>query len=318
MRTLVRNVRTPVLCCLFALFSHITGAQSFTTTNGKFEVGIGVGPMFFLGDLGGSEGHGKRFVKDLDFPMTKLSKGIYLNYYPTDFIGLRIAANLGQLESDDAAAPDKPGRHMDRRERNLHFRTPLKEAYAAIEIYPTVFMEGYGGLQGKIRPYILGGVGIFNFNPEAKDVNGQWVKLHPLRLEGQGFAEYPESKPYELTQMNLLMGGGVKYYLKEHMYIGFEILHRQLFTDYVDDVSQDFYVDPIHFDTYLSPADAAVARRLYYRATYSFPTTRPYEEFAERGDPSENDAYFSGIIRIGWRLGQNNGPLRQLKCPVFY
>lgn len=319
MRTLVHRVRLSVLLCLLSLFSLTTGAQSITTGNGKFEIGLGIGPMFFLGDLGGSQGHGKKFVKDLDFPLTKLNKGIYINYYPTEFVGIRVAANLGQLEGDDAEAPAKPGRHLDRRERNLHFKSKLKEAYLALELYPTVFLESYGGLQGKIRPYVVGGAGIFNFNPEAKDDNGNWVKLHPLRLEGQGFAEYPDSKPYELTQMNVLMGGGFKYYLKENMYVGFEILHRQLFTDYVDDVSQDYYIDPIHFDTYLSAADAAVARKLYYRATYSFPATRPYEEFAERGDPKENDAYFSGIIRFGWRInGNNSGALRQLKCPVFY
>jgi hypothetical protein len=275
--------------------------------------------MFFLGDLGGGQGHGKKFVKDLDFPLTKLSKGIYFNYYPTEFLGFRLAANLGRLEGDDAEAPAKPGRHLDRKDRNLHFQTDLKEAYAAVEIYPTVFFENYSGLAGKIRPYVVGGAGLYHFDPEAKDNNGNWVKLHPLRLEGQGFAEYPESKPYELTQMNLLMGGGFKYYLKENMYVGFEILHRQLFTDYVDDVSQNYYVDAIHFDSYLSPADAAMARQLYYRATYSFPTTRPYVEFADRGDPRENDAYFSGIIRFGWRLGgENYAELKRLKCPVFY
>ncbi|MGB3007899.1 MAG: hypothetical protein WBC06_15400, partial [Chitinophagaceae bacterium] len=172
-------------------------------------------------------------------------------------------------------------------------------------------------LQGKIRPYILGGVGIYNFNPETKDVDGTWVKTAPLRLEGQGFAEYPDSKPYKLTQINVLAGFGIKYYVKENMYVGLEILHRKLFTDYVDDVSHNYYIDPIHFDTYLSPADAVKARRLYYRGIYSFPTTRPYEEFAERGDPSENDAFFSTIIRLGWRFN-NTASTKHLKCPVFY
>ena len=152
---------------------------------------------------------------------------------------------------------------------------------------------------------------------ETKDVDGSWVKTAPLRLEGQGFAEYPDSKPYKLTQMNALVGVGFKYYVKENSYIGFEILHRKLFTDYVDDVSNDYYIDPIYFDQYLPAADAVKARRLYYRGTYSFPATRPYEEFAERGDPTENDAYFSGIIRFGWRLGGNSAT-KHLKCPVFY
>ena len=318
MRTTVPTVRSSVLICLFAFFSIQSNAQSISTRNGKLELGLGIGPMFFVGDLGGSAGPGKTFIKDLDLPLTKLNKGLYLNYYPTEFIGLRIAGNLGYLEGDDAEAPSKGGAEMDRRERNLSFKSKISEVYAAIEIYPTYFLEKYDGLQGKLRPYFLAGFGMYHFDPETKDADGSWVKTAPLRLEGQGFAEYPDSKPYKLTQKNILGGVGFKYYIKENAYIGFEILHRKLFTDYVDDVSNNYYIDPIYFDQYLSATDAVKARRLYYRGTYSFPATRPYEEFAERGDPKENDAYFSSILRFGWRIGGIDARSKQLKCPVFY
>lgn len=318
MRTHVPTVRLSVLICLFACFSLQARSQSISTPNGKFELGLGIGPMFFLGDLGGSAGVGKTFVKDLDFPLTKLCKGLYLNYYPTEFIGIRVAGNLGYLEGDDAEAPAKGGAEEDRKYRNLHFKSKISEVYAAIEIYPTYFLERYDGLQGKLRPYFLAGAGIYHFDPEVKDVDGSWVKTAPLRLEGQGFAEYPDSKPYKLTQKNVVAGLGFKYYIKENSYIGFEVLHRKLFTDYVDDVSQNYYIDPIYFDQYLSAADAIKARRLYYRGTYTFPTSRPYEEFAERGDPKENDAYFSSILRFGWRIGGGDARSKQLKCPVFY
>jgi hypothetical protein len=318
MRTHVHSVRLSVLICLFAFFSLQARSQSISTGDRKLELGLGLGPMFFIGDLGGSAGVGKTFIKDLDLPLTKFCKGLYLSYYPTEFIGLRVAGNLGFLEGDDAEAPAKGGAEMDRLERNLHFKTKISEVYAAIEIYPTYFFEQYDGLQGKLRPYLLGGVGMFHFNPEAKDVDGTWVKTHPLSLEGQGFAAYPDSKPYKLTQKNLLAGIGFKYYFSENFYTGFEILHRKLFTDYVDDVSHDYYIDPIHFDQNLSAADALIARRIYYRGTYTFPTTRPYEEYAQRGDPKENDAYFSSILRLGWRMGKSDARSKQLRCPVFY
>jgi len=273
--------------------------------------------MFFLGDLGGSAGEGKTFIKDLDLPLTKLNKGLYLNFYPTEWLGFRIAGNLGHIEGNDAQAPAKGGAEEDRKYRNLSFESKIKEAYAALELYPTYFLEKYDGLKGKIRPYIVGGVGLYHFDPMAKTNSGKLVRLQPLHLEGQGFAEYPDVKEYKLTQMNVLMGFGFKYYFKENAYVGFEILHRKLFTDYVDDVSQDYYIDPIYFDQYLSSADAATARSLYYRGTYSFPTTRPYPEFAQRGDPKENDAFFSSIFRLGWRIN-NSGMNKQLKCPVFY
>lgn len=318
MRTSLQLVRLSVLLCFLTLFSAQIRAQSISTANGKIEIGVGLGPMFFLGDLGGSAGVGKTFIKDLDLPLTKLSKGLYLNIYPKEWLGIRLAGNLGFVEGNDAEAPAKGGDEEDRKYRNLSFQSNINEAYGAIEIYPTVFFEKYEGLQGKLRPYVLGGAGIYHFNPKTKDVDGKLVALAPLHLEGQGFAEYPDSKPYKLTQKNLLLGFGFKYYVKENMYIGLEILHRKLFTDYVDDVSHNYYIDPIYFDHYLSAADAVRARRLYYRGVYTFPTTRPYQDFAERGDPKQNDAYFSSMLRMGWRIGNADKRLKQLKCPVFY
>src|SRR4029079_12299790 len=113
--------------------------------------------------------------------------------------------------------------------RNLSFKTQILEGYLAAEIYPTVFFERYDGLQGKLRPYGVVGVGYYHFNPKAQDVNGQWVALQPLHLEGEGFAEYPDSKNYKLTQMEIPLGVGFKYYIKENMYVGLEVLHRKLF-----------------------------------------------------------------------------------------
>jgi hypothetical protein len=322
MRTIVPYVRIVVLICAVTLFTPQTHSQSITTGDGKLEFGLGLGPMFFLGDLGGTQGVGKPFVKDLDFPLTKFAKGIYINYYPSEWLGFRVAANHGVLEGDDSEAPNKGGAEVDRLERNLHFRSTVIEAYAALEFYPTVFFEQYDGLAGKFRPFALVGIGGYHFNPKAKDVDGSWVALQPLHLEGQGFAEYPQRKNYNLTQMEVPMGFGFKYYLKDNMYVGLEVLHRMLFTDYVDDVSTN-YVDPIYFQNYLSAADAQKAQRLYYRGLYQGAVTNPQEILSyQRGDPTENDAYFSTVLRFGWRLNGSNSPngraLRQLRCPAYY
>jgi hypothetical protein len=158
------------------------------------------------------------------------------------------------------------------------------------------------------------------YNPKA-ELDGKWIALQPLRLEGQGMAEYPDRKPYKLVQKEIPMGIGFKYYLKENFYIGLEVLHRQLFTDYIDDVSTG-YIDKNLFDVYLSPTDAANAKRLYYRGTYANAVTRPdLIQTFQRGDPTENDAFFSTILRFGWRLNGDNETARQrrqLRCPVFY
>ncbi len=325
MRTSVPTVRLSVLVCLFTIFSIHSRSQSVSFANGKIELGLGIGPSFFLGDLGGAKGYGKTFVKDVDFPLTKLAKGIYINLYPAEWLGFRIAGNLGYLEGDDAQAPNKGGPERNRLYRNLKFRSELWEAYAGIEIYPTVFFEKYDGLEHKLRPYAIIGVGLFHFNPMGEYLapNGttKWVELKPLKLEGQGMAEYPQKSEYPLTQLEIPMGGGFKYYLKENFYIGFEILHRKTFTDYIDDVSTQ-YIDPRYFDVYLNPEQAAWARQLSYRENLYNPAVSRRFINKQRGDPTENDAYFSGILRLGWRVNGNNSPngraKQQLKCPVYY
>lgn len=320
----MRNLfRAAVLCA--ATFSmhmvpYSASAQSLSAGNSKYEVSFGIGPMFFLGDLGGSAGIGRPFIKDLDFPMTKFGISVYGTYYPSEWLGLRVALNQGTIAASDAEAPNKGGDEVDRLQRNLSFKSSVTEAYVAAEIYPTVLFEQYDGLIGKFRPYGVIGAGMFRFNPKAQDVNGEWVNLKPLRLEGQGMAEYPTRKEYKLIQAEIPMGFGFKYYLKENMYVGLEILHRQTFTDYIDDVSTG-YIDPVYFNQYLSAGDAAKARRLYYRGTYQSAVSNPGNiQTFQRGDPTENDAFFSTFVRFGWRLNsaEDKWSRRQMRCPVFY
>lgn len=320
MKRVVPSVRVVVLCLILAISTTRGSSQSITTGDGKFEIGLGFGPMFFLGDLGGSAGLGKPFIKDLDFPLTNLGKSLYFNYYPSEWLGFRLSVNHGVLKGNDAQAPNKGGAEVDRLLRNLSFKSSVLEAHLAAEIYPTVFFEQYDGLQGKFRPYGIIGVGYFKYNPKAQ-LDGAWVPLQPLRLEGNGMAEYPKAKEFKLTDHEMLMGFGFKYYLKENFYLGLELLHRDTPTDNIDGVSQDYYVDPIVFDNYLNPADAAKAKRLYYRGLYQSAVSNPGNiQTFQRGDPTEADAFFSMMLRFGWRLNSYSDKMsrRQMRCPMFY
>jgi len=324
MRTTVPGVRTLVLITFFLVLTTRSNSQSITTGNGKVEIGLGIGPLFFLGDLGGNAGVGQStWLKDVQFPLVNLSKGLYLNIYPAEWLGFRLAVNQGRLEGYDSTIKGKGGDEEFRRQRNLQFRSSLLEGYAALEISPTVFLEKYDGLLGKIRPYGLIGVGVFHFNPKgqyfAPNGSSSWVALQPLRLEGQGFAEYPDRKPYSLTQLEIPAGFGAKFYIKENMFIGLEVLHRQTFTDYVDDVSTT-NINNTLFAKYLTPDQAAMANQLYYRQNFD-PTNVTQTRVLldnQRGDPTQNDAFFSTILRMGWRLNQMSNELKQLRCPAFY
>lgn len=319
MRTRVPSI---LLLALFVnLFSFSSFSQSIGTPDGKVELGLGIGPMFFLGDLGGTRGEGKTFIKDLNLPTTKVVTGLYANIYPAEWIGFRIAANVGALAGDDAFTTPHNGEEMDRLQRNLKFKSKLLEAYFATEFYPTVLFENYDGLLHKLRPYGVLGVGVFHFNPKGEYINPdgttQWVDLKPLRLEGQGMAEYPNRKPYSLTQLEIPMGFGFKYYVSDNVYIGFEVLHRKTFTDYIDDVSTT-YIDPSLFDVYLSPQQATWAKQLEYREKLKDPSiNRPWIN-EQRGDPKQNDAFFSFTLRFGWRLSSvlERGIRNQMRCPL--
>jgi opacity protein-like surface antigen len=322
MRSFVPVARAVALLCCLYLCSNQSSAQSISTRtrNGDLELGVSFGPSFFLGDLGGTQGLGRPFIKDLNLPFTNLMKGLYGAYYPSEWLGFRFAVNFGTLEGSDSVLNDKGGAEHFRKKRNLSFKSSLTEAYLGAEIYPTVFLEQTDGLKGKLRPYGVIGLGVFHFNPKAlyyaPNGTSQWVALQPLRLEGQGMAEYPDRKQYSLTQLEIPMGVGIKYFVKENMYVGLEVLHRKTFTDYIDDVSTT-YIDPALFSNYLSPAQAAQARQLYYRENLVTPRSRPAID-EQRGDPKQNDAFFSTVLKIGWRLNGYNSALRQLRCPVYY
>jgi hypothetical protein len=318
---------TCVISFLSLLFSVKSFSQSVIFQTGKviWEAGLNVGPSFFLGDLGGNAGHGSRFIKDVNLQFTNIMKGVYIAAYPTDWLGFRVAIQKGKLEASDAVIDTKGVNELWRKQRNLDFRTNISEAYAAIEIFPFMLLTRFQEDQPRLRPYGVIGIGMFHFNPQGSltDANGNktWYYLHPLRTEGQGMAEYPNVKPYSLTQINIPMGCGIKYFLSGRFNISTEFLYRKSFTDYIDDVSKN-YIDPSLFDKYLSPADAAIARQIHDKV-YGIvtPGVTRYAPGTQRGNPKQDDAYFSFLMKFGVRLGgiyENDiqrSAAHQLKCP---
>ncbi|NJO25257.1 MAG: hypothetical protein HC867_04970 [Bacteroidia bacterium] len=186
-----------------------------------------------------------------------------------------------------------------RYDRNLSFRSNIMEIMAVAEVHPLFIIKTEED-PPRASPYILCGIGFFHFNPQAK-LNDTWYDLHPLRLEGQGFTEYPNRKQYKLSQFNFPMGIGARYEINHLLNARFEIIHRKLNTDYLDDVSTR-YINPIYFLNYLSPSQAAVAAQLYDRRGELNPNHTP--KMDERGDPKDNDSYFTVMLKIGFTIRQ--------------
>jgi len=288
-----------------------------------YEIGINIGPSNFLGDVGGNQGKGRTFIKDNNIEMTKLMKGLYFTVRPSEFIGFNLAANFGTVEGWDSIIVSKGGLEDARKDRNLGFRSSLWEVGLTTEIYPTVLLEEDDqDLVHKFRPYATIGVGVFHFDPKGLydgPYGQEWVKLQPLHTEGQGMPNHPGRKPYNLTQLNLPMGVGLKYYFSQTINVGVEVLLRKTFTDYIDDVSTT-YIDPNDFYTYFGAGSytAQVAEAMSNKAVggYSRPAYGPGDK---RGTTTNNDAYFSATLKLGIRLGGDgsNNYTSQTRCPVL-
>lgn len=321
---------TLAFLAMYLLSQDAAQAQhlSLRTGQARWEAGLNFGPTFFLGDLGGNAGEGTRFIKDLNLELTKIMKGGFIAFYPSDWIGFRIAAQKTYVEGRDNIINTNGEDELWRKQRNLDFRSNMLEAYGAIEIYPTMMLNRDEDYDPRIRPYGFVGVGVFRFDPEGSITDNRgnvtWHKLHPLRTEGQGMPEYPEKKPYSLTQINIPMGAGLRYKLSERVNTCFELLYRKTFTDYIDDVSTT-YIDPAMFDRHLTPAQARIARQIHDKTVgIVTPGVNRYEPGTQRGNSKQMDAYFSLALKIGITLGDvldNNSDknaLRKMRCPHFY
>jgi hypothetical protein len=186
---------------------------------------------------------------------------------------------------------DKYNKRADIHARNLNFQSTILEASLCAEynlLEPEIFY-GY--------PYIFGGIGLFHFNPYTDDNNNKKTYLRPLSTEGQGLADYPQKKPYSLTQFCLPFGAGWKVKIHERMDIIYELGYRVLFTDYLDDVSTT-YIDPQKLLAAKGPKAVEVA----YRAKPPF----PQQEGDQRGNPAVKDWYFFNGIKLLVRLGKQD------------
>jgi len=313
-----------LLLVSFTIFSNSYSQSFLFGEKVKWEIGLNFGPSFFLGDLGGNSGKGTNNVKDMNLEFTKMMKGIYITAYPKKWLGARFAADITYLEGSDDIINTTGIDELWRKQRNLDFKTNVFEAYVALELFPTMMFMRDKGYESKLRPYGLIGAGIFHFDPKGSVTNAAgdktWHKLHPLRLEGQGMTEYPESKPYKLTQFNIPIGAGLKYYASERVNLSTEVLYRKTFTDYIDDVSKN-YIDPNNYNKYLSASDAAMAYTLSDKAVgIIYPGMTRYPAGTQRGDSKDGDTYFSVVLKLGIRLGQvnQNNTLKQTRCPKFY
>ena len=214
---------------------------------------------------------------------------------------LRSEATLGVVTASDEVLKNVKESTFGRYERNLSFRSKIFEVSVVTEIHPRFFRKYTPDEKlPRISPYVLGGIGYFRFNPQAK-LEGEWIDLQRLSTEGQGFVEYPNKKIYKLRQFNFPIGAGFKYKLSTLFNFSAEFVYRILNTDYLDDVSTT-YIDPVTFSNPLnnySVIDISRVLKLYDRQSELNPS-HITNVGDTRGNPKNKDAYFSFSLKIGF------------------
>lgn len=266
-----------------------------------FEIGGSAGLMNSLTDLGGKKGIGKSFIKDLNWKNTKPSFSVYALAMYKYAVGIRLEGTFGKVEGADSTLKSVAASTFGRYERNLSFKSKITDVQLALEIHPLFFREYDENEAPYFSPYLVAGVGYFSFDPQA-EINGQVYSLQPLRTEGQGFAEYRDRTPYKLSQVNFPVGFGIRYEVNSLLNARVELVHRILQTDYLDDVSKD-YVDPSLFTNYLPANQAAIARQLFDRQG-ELNGSHTTQVGSQRGNPKNNDAYFTIQVKLGITLGR--------------
>lgn len=261
------------------------------------EVGIFAGVSTYSGDLTQPSITYRQSHPTIGF---LIRKSVYKNF------ALRLGVDFGKISGADSLNKDS-----SLRLRNLSFRSSLVDVHLLAEYNFLNYQEtGF-------TPYVFAGISVYHFDPYTLDSNGLKVYLPPLSTEGEGLPQYPNRKPYNLTQMSIPFGAGVKYALTPGINLGFEFRINKTFTDYLDDVSTT-YVDQ----------NVLLADRGPSAVHYSFRTNElpghskdAYPAAGtQRGSPKHKDWYYFTGLTLTFNLnGGGNGlfgkSIRQLRCP---
>ena len=299
---------TVAICMFSTVFgqrykSSFSGRNNWTANSKEFN--IKVGATQFLGDLGGRDQIGRqRSMADLNWAATRMGigAGYRLRFAPI----LSTSTNLyfGLVSGDDAHTNE-----IIRNSRNLHFRAQIVEFSQRFEII-VLANEMAGSRSGLSRSasrakadqlYLFTGIGGLFFNPQAQ-IQGRWQNLQPLNTEGQGLPGGAD--PYSRFTATVPFGIGFKLGIDKDWRIGLELSYHMTFTDYIDDVSTNYY-DPAVLASSVGPESAYASNPAKANHNWFVPGQ-------QRGNPDDNDAFFLANIVLTRNLssprGRSRGP----------
>ncbi len=200
------------------------------------DISFGIGTSNYYGDIA-------PFNRPIQSTLQNIRWNASFNFtrHFSPHLSGRVGFTWARISADDNKFEGVPG--LDQLYmRNAHFRNDVKEL-AVTGIYSFIPESRSFRSRDKIIPYVFAGIAVFHHNPEAKVPTdytgseaspGEWVSLQPLSTEGQGLNGYPD-QPYNLVNVSIPFGAGVRYKLNRTWDLGFEVGVRYTFSDYLDD-----------------------------------------------------------------------------------
>lgn len=251
------------------------------------SIGLTVGAANYSGDLS---------YRPLELKQTKPAVGVTGMLGFNRFLWLRLSGMWFTLSATDADAAD-PIRNA----RNLSFRSRvwLGSAQALVTI----------PISRQLAPYLCGGVAVFRFNPKAK-YQGQWIALQPLGTEGQGLGP-AQMRKYSRSSWAIPFGAGLRLLSGEHLEYFAEATYGKTFTDFLDDVSGNYYSQ-----TELLEKRGELSAALADRSAEVVGENNLFITGSARGNPKYSDGYFLLTLTAVWHIG-NTGSSRYEKCYGF-
>lgn len=259
---------------IFLTFSSSISAQ-FHTHASRSELGVFLGGSYYIGDLN----------PIAHFRAVQPAAGLVYRYNIHSRLVFRANFTYGNVVGDDALAKEQLQVN-----RNLSFKSDIFELGAGVEFHYFPFQLGHDRYKG--TAYLLAELGMFRMNPKT-NLNGEWIFLQPLGTEGQGSSLGSRGR-YSMYQMCIPLGFGFKVGLGDWVTLNFEYRIQKTFTDYLDDVGADTYIDQAELAAANGPLAATLSNR-----------SLDQSRFGKRGTSATKDWYaFCGIM-LTVKLGKH-------------
>jgi len=189
---------------------------SFSLKAQTWELGGGVGGAGYMGDLNISN----------PVKVSGISIGAFVKRNFDGYLSAKLNYTYGIISAADANSSS-----VQFEQRNLSFTTALSEVGVIGEFNFFEYIPQIG--KNIFTPYVFLGVAALTFSPSTV-YQGQKYDLSTMATEGQ-------KKPYATTAFSIPYGAGIKYNITGKFTLGFELGYRNPNTDYLDDVSGNYF-----------------------------------------------------------------------------